>query len=336
MRHEPWLRLYRTSDSQQVKGDGHSWWVIKPASDVRPNGTGNFVLAPGWSVGDGAWFPNLEPNPLVARNFAPLLPRGLKSMNKRKVFTAVYLYYRETAMLRRQAESWRSWPASTRAHVSILIVDDGSPIGERARDVLNVSAEDFGGSIVEIYQDLAWNIGGARNLAMYLLVTDYAMLVDVDLIIPVATLDALAALVISFNMTSVIVNKFPREYQNSSRILKPHPATMLLSKDTYWLVGGCDEDFVGHYGMTDPHFLWRSRVTAGVKIRKVSSIVRNIAPSLQLSGSPRKSPILGRVKNSTFNRLLFSAKASDQVPWAQDYIRFEWHVVLPPHIVRNG
>ena len=41
---------------------------------------------------------------------------------------------------------------------------------------------------------------------------------------------------------------------------------MLIRKEAYWLSGGCDEDFVGSYGYTDPHFFQRLKHIEGIKL----------------------------------------------------------------------
>jgi len=46
----------------------------------------------------------------------------------------------------------------------------------------------------------------------------------------------------------------------------PHPAVMLSTIDSYWTAGGCDEDFVGNYGYTDPHFFYRVEKHHSLKV----------------------------------------------------------------------
>ena len=48
--------------------------------------------------------------------------------------------------------------------------------------------------------------------------------------------------------------------RNPDGTFKVHWGVMFLSSDAYWAVGGCDEDFVGHYGGTDVHFFHRVRI----------------------------------------------------------------------------
>ena len=53
--------------------------------------------------------------------------------------TVVLPYYENPSFLRRQAASWAAWPAEVRAVVSMIVVDDGSPVpavhpgGDRVR-----------------------------------------------------------------------------------------------------------------------------------------------------------------------------------------------------------
>ena len=41
---------------------------------------------------------------------------------------------------------------------------------------------------------------------------------------------------------------------------------MMLRKASYWLAGGCDEGFVGEYGVTDLHFRHRASRTKGLRV----------------------------------------------------------------------
>ena len=55
------------------------------------------------------------------------------------------------------------------------------------------------------------------------------------------------------------LHKFQR--RKPSGEMKPHPGTWLMKTGLYWQSGGCDEDFVGSYGQTDPHFDYRAKKT---------------------------------------------------------------------------
>merc|ERR1719510_1841832 len=62
------------------------------------------------------------------------------------------------------------------------------------------------------------------------------------------------------------MHKFNRVWENKRATSKSyHPGTWLLPSTLYWKVGGCDEDFVGNYGWTDPHFDERAK-RVGVSI----------------------------------------------------------------------
>ena len=113
---------------------------------------------------------------------------------------------------------------------------------------------------------------------------------------------------------------FRRIYSNETGVARrPHPAVMLLSKQAYWMSGGCDEDFVGNYGKTDPHFKWRASRTNNVAIKhigkKFSDPLVQMIESDKLAG-PRKSDV---------NNKLFMAKRSGEVAWSTTYLRFPWN-----------
>ena len=67
---------------------------------------------------------------------------------------------------------------------------------------------------------------------------------------------------------SIFAFKFNRTVPDDDNHIKNnklHPAVCLIRKEDYWKIGGCDEDFVGNYGQTDPHFWYRAKGKITVK-----------------------------------------------------------------------
>jgi len=198
---------------------------------------------------------------IVAMHFRECLPNFTE-----KTVTLALLYYRDATFLNRQFSAWQLWPRDILRAYTFLIVDDGSPTAERATLVHNMHGMDV--MYYRIVKDIAWNIGGARNLVFTVAKTEFVLMMDCDLLVPstmALSVMNIVSLELEKGVTDVhrIYYKFNR-ILNTSRIERIHPAAMLLSKKAYWKCGGCDEDFVGHYGSTDPHFKWRASRTPGV------------------------------------------------------------------------
>lgn len=124
-----------------------------------------------------------------------------------------------------------------------------------------------------------------------------------------------------------------------------HPAIALLPVDLYWRAGGCDEDFVGHYGNTDAHF-WhrlkqhdpRPRMTLNTSWPPLTTLSaaeacrtdasRCADAGIEGEGASshwHQSEILGtRVlsRDAQHNYLLFRRKMAGQKPWSTSYLRF--------------
>ena len=78
--------------------------------------------------------------------------------------TVAYLYYRDVAYAARHVAAWNAYDDALLAKLLFLIVDDGSP-RDAAADVFAPLAPRGRVVVVRIAEDLAWNVGGARNLA---------------------------------------------------------------------------------------------------------------------------------------------------------------------------
>jgi hypothetical protein len=195
---------------------------------------------------------------------------GVVSLRRRRVLqkgmTIALLYYARPSMLLHHLESLASYPLEIQQQLTLLIIDDGSPIGLRATEFLDRSnyrtTLPVRIRIARVTQDMAWNIGGARNLAFYLVDTSKVLLLDLDMIVPVETMtEVLTSQSWSTNLngTYELAHRFNRKRLNNGKANK-HPAVSVLDVASYWKSGGCDEDFVGNYGYTDVHFWHRWRL----------------------------------------------------------------------------
>ena len=101
-----------------------------------------------------------------------------------------------------------------------------------------------------------------------------------------------------------------------------HPAVMIASRRSYWHVGGCDEDLVGHYGATDPMFFHKFANGTGPECRLK---IPWGAPALERAkGAEGARP----QKDRDFNKRVQAEKVNGTRPWAVDVLRFSWRVAF--------
>lgn len=159
-----------------------------------------------------------------------------------KPFTLVMPYYCNADFLARQAQNWIAWPRAVREHVSLIIVDDGSP-EKPAADVLKTVNIPFPVSLYRIDVDVRWNWLAARNIAMSHASDGWCLATDMD---HVVTSGVAEALVWGQHDPSVIY-RFSRREHTGERI-HPHPNSFFMTREMFWRFGGYDEALSGHYG----------------------------------------------------------------------------------------
>ena len=250
---------------------------------------------------------------------------GCASCNDRRV-TLGLLYFDEPEVLRSQLANWATWPPAVQRRFDFVVVDDCSQRQRSAAGVLSHSLID-GMPDVRVLTILppkrAWNIGGGRNLIMHLSRTCWVLICDLDY----ALSPSLAGMVADATRVAggQQVFKFHR-LQPSKPI---HPGIALLRRELYWAAGGCDEDFVGHYGYTDPHVWLRLRMHSPA----VDIAVNRSWPPLIAMSEHLLNHNSSLTRNPAVNRRLFQKKRSGELPWSNNYLRFRWvekHVVPPP------
>ena len=93
---------------------------------------------------------------------------------------------------------------------------------------------------------------------------------------------------------------------------KVHPAVCLIRKSDYWNVGGCEEDLVGNYGMTDPSFFYRAKGKIQVRIMDKIYLKHKAEGAAEI------------VRDTSANKRLFEERKKLN-NWSTNYIRFKWH-----------
>lgn len=173
-------------------------------------------------------------------------------MNK---ITICLAYYLNPGMLAAQYANLASLPAELKAHLRLIVVDDGSP-----HDPATPPAADIGVP-VEIFRvmvDVRWNQDAARNIAAHEAPEGWLLLTDIDHVPPERTL----RYIIRARLSLLNVYRFARVSAPDMTPYKPHPNSWLITRDMYWTAGGYEERTAGFYGTDGP---WRDQVKAAVE-----------------------------------------------------------------------
>jgi len=251
------------------------------------------------------------------------------------LLTVAVIYYEAATHLTKHITLWIRLPGEILSKIRLTVVDDGSQL-QPASDVIRENSQilrtkpTLNISLLRIHEDIPWNIGGARNLIAHTVQTKYFFMTDVDIMLPEDIFPFFLQLLRDTEEHRIkegietVYTSFPRRMGNESHpIDKPHPALMLLSHQAYWSAGGCDEDFAGSYGYTDPHFRWRLGHTKGVRTIHLAKIYPH-APYLREIQEESGKKL---ERNKTRNYILFDKKRNDVTAWSCVYLRFNWSFV---------
>ena len=201
---------------------------------------------------------------------------GIIEKNPTKKVIIALLYYAKPSGLIDQLKMFESYSEEVKERLTVLIIDDGSPTGLRASEYFDPSNDSHTQQlqfqslpeikIARITEDIPWNIGGARNLAFELIASyisprSKVLMLDLDMFVDGDTMSKIIALPTTVRSGPEqetkeggeeeedkfrIAHKFNRIFESGRK--QEHAAITLINADTYWRIGGCDEDFVGNYG----------------------------------------------------------------------------------------
>jgi len=196
--------------------------------------------------------------------------------------TLCMAYYLNAGMLRLQYQRLQSMPADIARHLSLSLVDDGSP-----RDPAWLEPVGRGAVLHRITVDVRWNQDAARNLAARFAPAPWLLLTDMDHLVPVETWRAL----LTQRLDRACAYRFARVNYPGHDPYKPHPNTWLLPARTFEAMGGYDERFAGFYG-TDADFAQRLGMIARITMlpQVVERVPREVIPDASTTTYARKTP----------------------------------------------
>jgi hypothetical protein len=250
--------------------------------------------------------------------------------------TVALLYFAKPALLFRQLQEFGTYPMEIQKNLTILVIDDGSPPGLRVSDYLNISTYSAGFRIrlARIETERNWNIGGARNLAFYLVDTPKTLLLDLDILAPREAMEAAVSWPLIDHEQGgrrQLAHRFNR--RNPGGKDRKHPAVCVIRTDAYWENGGCDEDFCGNYGYTDVHFWfkWKADPTRAMVDHLDVFLEELDMMACDPAFLGEKEPLCKEARSKQVkpdralkkNHALYKEKTNKGC-WSNKYLRFRW------------
>lgn len=235
-----------------------------------------------------------------------------------KTITINLSYYNQPIeTIVRHIDNWKKYPEDIKKNFTFFIIDDCSkvPLVELLSDY---DFEDLDLHIYRVLEDLYCNIAGVRNLGASECKTDYMVILDMDTVIDSKMANSLVELIAKQPNNENKVFKFNRKVSDNNKHEKHnqmHPAICLIRKDDYWKIGGCEEDFVGHYGCTDPSFWFRSKGI--VEIIDCNNIYLQYYPDAEAD-----------IKRDKKHNKLLSEEKKKNNSWSTNFIRFKWEKLV--------
>lgn len=242
--------------------------------------------------------------------------------------TIVMPYYMNPGMLAAQYCEWLVWPARLKRRLSVIIVDDGSPEGhavdvERPKGLPALS-------IYRVLKDIPWHQHGARNLGAHV-AQGWMLLTDMDHVLPEESAAALLAAIDEGELDPASIYMLDRIEADSGLPTlgkdgkpKPHPNSFVVTRETFWTIGGYDEDFTGVYG-TDRMFRDRafSRAKRGHLNIPLIRYWRDLVPDASTTTLERKE---GREPYA--KQQIMAAKIARGERDTVKVLQFDWERVL--------
>lgn len=200
-----------------------------------------------------------------------------------KEITFVYPYYENPSFLATQLQNWSKYNESVRRYVRAIVVDDGSPRSP-AESVLRRATMPFPIRLFRIEVDVRWNWLAARNIGMKHAETEWCLMTDMDHVVE----PRVAVNLVSGQHDDCTIYRFSRR-EHTGKKIHPHPNSMLLTKRTFWKVGGYDETLSGHYG-TDGDWRRRCAEKSRIRLLKDELVRHEYVGDSSTTGYKRKQP----------------------------------------------
>lgn len=235
-------------------------------------------------------------------------------------------YYMNPGMLERHYQEWALWSPAFIARTEFIIVDDGSP-----QPAIMVPRPDWltSLSIYRVLEDRPWHQHGARNLGAHQARGQWLLLTDMDHILTADAARKLFELLPELDTDCIyMMHRVEADTGLPTAqygVTKPHPNSFVVTRDTFWRIGGYDEDYCGIYG-TDRMFRERAFQVARPGFLGDVSLTRywrDIIPDASTTTLPRKE---GRDPGAKARVMRWKAKRGET--GSIKVLQFPWERVL--------
>ena len=238
----------------------------------------------------------------------------------KKLITVCLSYYNQPAVMVEQVRWWLEYDESVKRRMSFFLIDDCSRVG--ALDVLTEAGlgreqlDEIDLTIFRVTEDKFCNIAGVRNLGATECASEYMVILDMDTFICNESAQQMISLADKHSGGShaFTFNRRVTGNPGHKKHGRSHPAVCLVRVADYWAVGGCDEDFVGNYGHTDPTFWWRAQGI--LKKHECGNIFLDYKDEGECD----------MVRDTNKNRKLFEKKKASG-DWSLEFLRFSYERV---------
>lgn len=239
--------------------------------------------------------------------------------------TLCYTYYNQPKMLRYQLNQWSSFGNDIKEQLKFIIVDDGSKVSPLEAQS-GFSGLDL--KAYQIHQDIGWNNGGAKNLAVYHAKTDWVLVSDIDHVLDEKNIQSLLQL----HRDDTHYYIFNRFYVSRNKLVKPAVNIFLVNKEKFWNAKGYDEDFSGFYGYED--CLMRAKLNNHATERLVEDITLKVIDVPDGVDDANKSNEFKA--DLERNRKLLFLKLNGKIPLSTNILRFDWSEIKSAPPEDNG
>lgn len=222
-------------------------------------------------------------------------------------------FYNGAHVLQTQIEELKKLREEFRNQVELLMVDDYSDEPYEL-DVSGLSAK-----LYRVTTDIDWNMAGCKNLLMTEAQADWLLYFDNDNYVPANQIELLLTHLSHLEAGTVFY--FRRLIDGED--VEAHINTFLVHKTALDTVGGFDEDFCGHYGYEDIHF---------INLLGKYGFERRLIPEIAFVQQNYRTSNLNREMGR--NRELLQKKINEGLQRSEKKLGFDWKLITPAVLYR--
>lgn len=214
-------------------------------------------------------------------------------------FTLALPYYSNPGMLEIQCDALAALPHTLRRALTLIVVDDGSPVPARLRADLPFDAR-----LYRMREDIPWNQDACRNLGVAEAPTEWVLVTDMDHVPTEALWRRLMG-----GALGGFAYTFARVNAPNLEPYKPHPNSYALTRKQFDAVGGYDERYRGIYGTDGAFRKGLDKVTTVVALTEaLVRYPREVQPDASTTTLTRKSDENARRKKALDEQIKLSGR----------------------------